>query len=391
MRMRLLHLYRDERGMSFVFVGLGFMAFMASTTLAIDVGMLMTARSQAQNSADAGALAGAIALAFNDFDDRSATGPAVQSAISAAQANPVMAAAVSIMPSDVTFPNDPSGNPTQVAVNVFRASTRDNPIPTLIGPIFGVPSVNIGATATAEASPATAMTCVKPFMIPDKWQESQTGPWDPSDTFEMFRSNGEPLPNPDIYVPLGNEGYTGYTVENDTGLQLVLRAGTGNNIEPTMYYSWSMPGGGGDIGADFYSGNISGCSQTIIPIPRPETPYYMVQEPGNMVGPTEQGIDDLIAKDPNATWDLSCNCVRGSVYGISPRVTPIPLYDPVYYTEGKRNGRNADFKLANIIGFFIERRAGNQVYGRITPISGLIDGSGPAPEGSFPVAIRLVQ
>ena len=70
-------LRRNERGFSFVFVGLGFMAFLAATTLAIDVGMFMTARSQAQNSADAGALAGAVSLAFNDFNDRSASGPAI--------------------------------------------------------------------------------------------------------------------------------------------------------------------------------------------------------------------------------------------------------------------------------------------------------------------------
>ena len=57
---RLRHVRRDERGMAFVYVGLGFMGFLAATTLAIDVGMFMTARSQAQNSADAGALAGAI-------------------------------------------------------------------------------------------------------------------------------------------------------------------------------------------------------------------------------------------------------------------------------------------------------------------------------------------
>ena len=63
--------------MTFVFVGLGFMAFMAATTLAIDVGMFMTARSQAQNAADAGAMSGAVALYYNNFTDRSATGPAV--------------------------------------------------------------------------------------------------------------------------------------------------------------------------------------------------------------------------------------------------------------------------------------------------------------------------
>ena len=45
-----------------MFIGFGMMAFISASMLAIDVGMLMTARSQAQNSADAGALAGAMAL-----------------------------------------------------------------------------------------------------------------------------------------------------------------------------------------------------------------------------------------------------------------------------------------------------------------------------------------
>jgi len=59
-------LKHDERGLSLVFVGMGFMAFLAASMLAVDVGMLMTARSQAQNAADAGAHAGAVALAFDE-------------------------------------------------------------------------------------------------------------------------------------------------------------------------------------------------------------------------------------------------------------------------------------------------------------------------------------
>jgi uncharacterized iron-regulated membrane protein len=75
--------------MSFVFVGVGFMAFLAATTLAIDVGMFMTARAQAQTSADSGALAGALALYYDDYANRSANGPAVQNALSAARSNNV--------------------------------------------------------------------------------------------------------------------------------------------------------------------------------------------------------------------------------------------------------------------------------------------------------------
>ena len=86
---RFQNLRRDERGMSLVFVSVGFMAFLSATTLAIDVGMFMNARSQAQNAADAGAHAGAVALVFNSYTNRTPTGPVVQSAINAALANKV--------------------------------------------------------------------------------------------------------------------------------------------------------------------------------------------------------------------------------------------------------------------------------------------------------------
>ncbi len=73
--------WSDERGFQMVIVAVGLTGFVAATSLAIDVGMFMTARSQAQNSADAGALAGAVALARDSYTDRSASGPAVQNAL----------------------------------------------------------------------------------------------------------------------------------------------------------------------------------------------------------------------------------------------------------------------------------------------------------------------
>src|SRR5688500_17287296 len=123
---RLHRLSRDESGMSYVFIGLGLMAFLSASMLAIDVGMLMTARNQAQNSADAGALAGAVALYYEDYDDRTATGPAVTSALDSARQNQVMSGQVSIEPGDVEFPNDPGGNPSRVRVTVYRNAARGN-------------------------------------------------------------------------------------------------------------------------------------------------------------------------------------------------------------------------------------------------------------------------
>jgi Flp pilus assembly protein TadG len=385
MQERIHHLYRDERGMSFVYVGMGFLGFLAASTLAIDVGMFMTAKAQTQNAADAGALGGAVALVQNSFTDRSGSGPAVLSAINTAQANKIMGGVPSVLTGDVTFPAGPTGQSNRVHVEVYRTAARGNGVPTLMGSLLGVRTVNLTASATAEASPANAMKCVKPFMIPDKWTEKQTPGWDPNDSFDMFTNKGVPLANPDIYIGAQNKSsYTGYTVANDKGTVLVLRAGTGDNIKPSFYYSWKMPG---DTGGDFYRENIANCNQSTM-----RWNDTIIQEPGDKTGPTIQGIDMLIAKDPNAYWDTGCTCVKGSAYGVSPRVFPIPLYDPEYYATGRANGRVADFRIANFLGFFVDHTAGNSIWGRITNVTGLVDpDAGPAPEGAFPTAIRLVQ
>jgi len=384
MKTTLTRLHDDERGMSLVFVGVGFMAFLAATTLAIDVGMFATARSQAQNSADAGALAGAVALYFDDYDDRSTTGPAKQNGMVAARANQVIGGQVSVQPGDVTFPVGPTGLNNRVKVRVFRNDERGNPVGTLMGRFFGVVDVDIMAEATAEASPANAMTCVKPFTIPDKWIERQTPPWDPSDTFETHDRHGTPLPNPDVYYPATDKATdTGYSAERDKGTELMIRAGTGNDIMPSFYFSYAI---GGISGGSEYRWNIANCNTTMM-----GWGELLLMEPGNMVGPTIDGIDDLIAQDPGAYWDTYRN-KPVSTKTPSPRVVAIPLYDPNYYETGKLNGRTADLKVANYLGFFITGRSGNNVYGRITPISGLMKGNGgPAPAGAFPMAIRLVE
>ena len=386
MQNRLRRLGRDESGMSYVFIGLGMMAFLSASMLAIDVGMLMTARNQAQNAADAGALGGATALLYDNYNDRSTSGPAVTSAISAAVGNQVMARNVSVLPTDVTFPTDPSGQANRVKVTVRRTASRGNPVSTLIAKYFGIVSTDIGATATAEVSQANAMTCVKPFTIPDKWTERQTPPWDGDDTYDAFDNKGRPLANPDIYIPANQTGYTGYNQEASRGQRLGIRAATGANITVSFYFSLAL-GKPVITGGAEYDWNIANCNRSVM-----HWGDLLTTEPGNMVGPTIQGIEALIARDPTAQWDTATNRVVNSSFGgqQSPRVFPIPLYDPIYYDEGKRNGRNADLKTANWIGFFADHVQGNQIYGRIIPIAGIRDGS-PTPEGLTIRAIRLVK
>jgi Flp pilus assembly protein TadG len=377
---RLQSRLRDERGMTLVMVATGLIAFLSATMLAVDVGMLMVARTEAQSAADAGALAGAVALGYDNFDDRSPTGPAVRNAIAASTAadNSVMHAQASVLPEDVTFPTN-----TRIRVRVQRSGVRGNPLSTFIAPMFGIPTVDLGAVATAEVAPANAMTCVKPFTVPDKWIERQTPPWDPDDTFDAFDNKGNPLADPDIYIPIGQTGYTGYNNSTDRGTLITLKAANGTNIAPSTYFPYAM---GGITGADEFEWNIGNCNQTIMGYNQ-----LILSEPGNMVGPTASGMDTLIARDPSAHWNPVTNKVVSSI-SPSPRVVALPLFDPVYWDIGKQNGRYADFKVVNYMGFFIEEMQGNNVRGRITPIGGLLSGAaGPAPTGAFPIAIVLVQ
>src|SRR5687768_3703180 len=155
----LLRLRDEERGASLLYITIGFLSFFAATTLAIDVGMLMTGRSQSQNAADAGALAGAIALVLDDWDDRSAGGPAVQAAGTTALENKVIHDYVAVEPTDVTFPVGPGGQNNRVRVKVYRPSARSNPLSTFIAGLFGSDTADVTAIATAHAAPANAMTC----------------------------------------------------------------------------------------------------------------------------------------------------------------------------------------------------------------------------------------
>jgi len=383
--------------MSLVFVGFGMMAFVGASMLAIDVGMLMTARSQAQNSADAGALAGATAMVYDSFTDRSAGGPAVTNAIRGSQMNNVMGVQVSVTPGDVTFPMNPStGASDRVAVTVRRTTSRGNPVATLIARYFGMATADIGATAIAEASPANAMDCVKPFTIPDKWIEKNSPPWNSlTSTYDAFDKKGNPIANPDLYIPAYNDdgttnpNYTGYRMfpatpggPTDVGTHLTIRAGTGNNISPSFYFSLAMTD---DTGGSDYRWNIANCNTT----------HYkwgdvLVQEPGSMMGPTTQGIEELIAKDSSARYNTSTQKVD-SVYGNhSPRVFPIPLYDPIFYDSGKRTGRVANIKMANWICFFADTVSGNDIQGILVPCIGVYDKGGPAPNVFLPKTIRLI-
>jgi len=291
-----------------------------------------------------------------------------------------------VQPANVEFLNDEMGTPNRVRVTVKRT------VNTLVAQYFGIATTTVPAVATAEASNANAMTCVKPFTIPDKWVEKQTAPWDETDSFDRYNNKGVVLSPADVYEPAYvngavNPNYSGYNTEQNRGMRLVLRAPIGGNIAPGMYFSLAMTN---DTGGQDYRWNIANCNHTIYHWDDP-----LIQEPGAMQGPTIDGITELIARDPGAYWDDSTNTVKNSAFGgnQSPRVFPIPLFDPDYYQGGKTTGRVATLKTANWIGFFAEYIGGSsEIHGRIIPIGGIRDRTTNLPfNPAFPKVIRLVQ
>jgi hypothetical protein len=59
---------------------------------------------------------------------------------------------------------------------------------------------------------------------------------------DAFDNRGVPLPNADVYIPADQPGYTGYNNETNRGQELVIRAGTGDNITVSFYFSLAIGG-----------------------------------------------------------------------------------------------------------------------------------------------------
>jgi Flp pilus assembly protein TadG len=166
---------RSARGAILIHVGIAILVLTALSAFVLDYGVMWLARAQAQDAADAGALAGATALALDNNGDFSPTGPAWQSALGAARSNTVFGdvATPTVRILGVSTPPVCIGKPTCVQVRVYRDGTNTSAtLPVYFAPIFGVTSQGIQATATAQAANANYTPCMRPWLIADKWVEN---------------------------------------------------------------------------------------------------------------------------------------------------------------------------------------------------------------------------
>ena len=341
------------------------LVLIAFTTFVVDWGILWLSRGQAQNSADAGALAGAIALSLDDPTDFSDTGEGKLNAFQATQSNLVYGQPPAVnITTDITIPPSPftacPDSAPCIRVDVYRNQARGNALPIMFGTLVGLTDQGIRATATAQIRPGNASRCLKPWAVPDKWLEVQTPVWDPLDTFDKYAKDYSIIANPDIYVrPTATDAGTSYTVAADGGTEMVLKSG---NPQAAIRPGWFMPIVLTTTGGAVYRSHIPNCAGVSYKIGD-----TLTVEPGNMIGPTKQGTEDLMLLDPGAHWtgngSPGSGEVAGSAFtGMSPRVVDLPVFDLDAYFAAKQGGR-AEITIVNFMGFFIDRMDGNDVVG----------------------------
>ena len=425
---------RNERGAVLIQVAVAMLALLALSAFVFDYGVMWVSRGQAQNAADAGALSGAVSLAFNSATDQAA---ARARAIAMAQENKVWKQAPSVTNADVTFPACPPGIPGPqdncVKVDVYRNQARGNPLPTFFANLAGVSSQGVRATATAQVVTGDTTSCLRPWAVVDRWNEfGPEGPTPlPTSTYDKYSTgtgNSPPQEN-DVYIPPSASGPgTGYSLPADYGRQFAIKMGPtgGNEISSGWFRTLDLPRADTtQLGNNTVQSNILSCNglpasfanpATVCPSSIPnnwtDTAYwasvgcYRVQT-GATVGSTRNSIEALIARDPSASW--SNGAIAGSQFdppSSSPRVVPVGVMDIDWYLSHDPTGNNGVLRMVNIFGFFIEGMGnvdrttgaitlaanGQSVIGRIMTIPATANGNSTLPgNASFLVTVRLVR
>ncbi len=393
----------DERGAALALIAVLLTGVLGCAALAIDLGMLMTARGETQRLTDAAALAGA--SAFMDYQRTTAADTAPARALAYALEQEVRGER--LLASDViveVFPDQER----------VRVSARSRPMGLFLARALGIGSSGVSTYSAAEAAPAGGANCVKPWAIPDLWDE-QTGEdgngnrtWDVASGNGNGNGNGNSTESWDFNPPtdryqqwsratpedlnatgLGSHWrqQAGSAAPYDSGLMLTIKPQQ-PGVSPVnpFFYVWRMPG---SSGANDYRDAILNCHPGVV-----STAVAYDIEPGNMNGPTRQGVNELIARDPGAYWDGTkvVTTAGAGHWRDSPRVFVAPLFDP-NQISGVTGGGNLDLVFSDFGLFFLEgppmQNPHDHVYARFLGFApGSAAGGGA---GELAKVLRLVE
>jgi hypothetical protein len=340
----------NEDGATLVFVGLLMVSLFLFMALAVDVGMMFSARAEAQRAADSAALAGASAFLDVPAPQREET--AKTRGEDYATRNLMMRQPIA--PEEVSISLVASANgATRVRAEVVREE-----VPMRFARLLNIPFVRIGAAAEAEALNASNANCLKPFALPDQ----KFGPDDWGKLVKIWVVGGEEH----VLVGFNDNEPPGLGNIKD---HIAAKCIDGNSAALGDNLLWEKPG----------SANPG--------------------QGGDGVGQVMNGMKELLDHPP-LTWNDGPNGhVDGSFvqedWASSKRVGNVVLYAG---TEGKEPGTN-QVEVVNFARVYFshdENKGANPnepytVWGRIFPVDGQ-PGSCPGGECSENTfLLRLVK
>jgi Putative Flp pilus-assembly TadE/G-like len=426
----------SDRGVSIVMIAVGMVFVLGMAGLGVDLASLYVGRSQAQRAADAGALAGAQALVTEGCT--SSVGPDISQncmdiarrrAVAVTNSNLIAGISPGINDSDVTFPSTSTTDP-QIKVVAARDTSHTNAMPTFFVKIFGIKSANVSASAKAEAfnpsgtSGNVGAQCIKPWLLPNCDQMHTTSPTNPNcPGYSYFI---DPTTN-----DIENKGLAPTGVQGEL---ITIKPGdpnSGATAAPSKFWPVFLPAGsvasecpacanggagGGSGSGSLYRQNIECCNRNTI------TCGTNLVQPitGNMVGPTEQGVDCLIHQSGTksspvgmdifspAGWTIIAG--TSNPYGLTGPITTsdsivtIPIYDGTTLCPGSSCPSTVTVDIKGFLQLFVEYEDGSNqanVLAYVMNVSSCAQGGGGgsggsgtttvATGGSSPVPIRLIQ
>lgn len=368
----------SARGAILVHVAIMMVALLIFVGVAMDLGVAYVGRGQAQNAADAAALAGGWARIISDPhpSPSTTTGIVHDTIVATANRNSVWGQAPTNTTVDMGWGCPTGGTTNCVRVDVHRSSATGNPITTYLMPLANVNTQNTRARAISRLMPANATGCLRPWFLIDRYTDTNgNGQYDAGDTYVS----------------------PGYDLPTHLGASITLH----DNLSPSGYGQIDVGAGTNDVrdairycvsGGDYYIGQTVDAT------------------PGNKAG-QRHGMDDLLSWDPTASWDgtrvvnscaesASCSCggqtcANGGM--VSPRVATIAVCSPTEASCATGGPANSTIVITNLLSIFIESytfNAGNlTIYARIIGTGGHIrPGAGAPPSTAAflgtPVLIR---
>lgn len=360
---RLRQLSRAEHGAVLAQVGICVFVLMAFNVFVLDYGLLWVARGQAQNAADAAALAGAVARGYDDrINPPTPTGLAASVARSVAEHNVIWQHAGTPM---VFFDCPPGVTGRCTRVDVHRDGLHGSrTLDVLFGPILGIDSQQVRATATAVTANGNASPCMRAIAFADGWEENRA----PGAQFNRFYEGTAPpapgtlLTNPDVYTP-PSATYAGRTrVSTDYNFRIVWDLSDAAMFGPVtreLPVPLDLPGS-----RTFFQ-NATSCSGQTVALNQ-TLPVHT----GIHSNEVEDALENIYNQDPGADYNYGesriVNSCAPNCAPISPRLIAVALYDPARFQLGRATAdwtqpavgcptNEPCVTVTNIIGFFIHR------------------------------------